>query len=94
MKYQKIPQEVEAIQVTVLIKLSKRQWSQLPEWVQDAYESGNLIICPEYIQIKSMMDNTWANGTSTEFLIREPDGYMYIRGEKRFKELFELVPSQ
>ena len=42
---------VEAIQVAEALKLIKQSWCLLPQWFQDHYEAGNLLIALNEIQI-------------------------------------------
>lgn len=49
--FRKKPVDVEAIAVSEIIALATTNWDGLPQWVQDQYNSGNVIFGNAYLII-------------------------------------------
>ena len=54
MKYRKKPIVIEAMLCSDLIVNARDNWSNLPEWFREAYESGVLVITPDSISILTL----------------------------------------
>ena len=50
----KKPIIIEFIRTSLAISLATNQWKQLPQWLRDAYEKGDVVFTPECVHIKTL----------------------------------------
>ena len=90
MKYRKKPVVIEAEPVATLIRDAKEAWRRLPAWFRSAYENGNLLIGPDFIDIKTL-EGTMRGG-ETDWIIKGVKGELYPCKPDVFAETYE--PAQ
>lgn len=88
-QYRKKPVVIEAELISVIIQAAAKQWDTLPEWVQAAYEEGNIIFCPEEIHIHTIEGTM--TGKPTDYLIRGVAGELYPCKAEIFRATYDAV---
>ena len=89
MKYRKKPVEIEAEQVSMILKDSKEDWKSLPAWVSEAYEKGTLLFLPDSIEVKTLEGTMTAK--NYDMLIRGVEGEIYPCKPGIFLSTYEPV---
>ena len=79
--------EVDAMQVRDLIDAAGVDWSGLPEWVQDAYADGQLVIGSEVVHLKT--SEGIIEGGAGDYLSCAFDGGLQVHKQDQFEANFE-----
>lgn len=74
-QFRKKPVVIEAEKVAVLLGHSAHSWPALPIWFRNAYEAGDLLICPRHIEIKTLEGTMRADWD--DWIIRGVKGELY-----------------
>ncbi|MFZ1988237.1 MAG: hypothetical protein WAW96_00560 [Alphaproteobacteria bacterium] len=53
-RFRKKPIEVEAVEGSVLLRLAKNAWRDLPVWLRRAHDEGKVRFLPHGIEIKTL----------------------------------------
>lgn len=79
-KFRKKPIEVEVIPVSVAIKYAATSCSNLPDWLRDKYDKGQIYFGPNFILISTLegkirgdWDDLIINGVKGEIYPCKPD---------------------
>jgi hypothetical protein len=89
LKWKKKPVEIEAIRTGEAISLAKNDWKALPQWLRDAYERGEIVICPESVSIKTLEGTMVAPVAS--WIIQGVKGELYPCAHDIFLATYERV---
>lgn len=74
-KYRKKPVVIEAVPVIDVLSAASRRWQDLPEWVADAYERGDLVIAAQALHIRTL-EGTMIGGMN-DWLIKGVKNEIY-----------------
>ena len=89
-RYRKRPIVIDAVPVADLLAAALRDWAELPAWVADAYDHGDILFLPGGINV------TTAEGVMVgdrgDWLIRGIKGELYPCKPDIFEATYEAVP--
>lgn len=88
-KFRKKPVEIEAELIAIMLDNAKSDWSQLPDWVKSACESGNLIFGAREVYIKTLEGDM--RGDFNDWLIRGVNGELYPCKPDIFEKTYDVV---
>jgi hypothetical protein len=90
-RYRKKPVEIEAITVEKAHRLAERLWSDLPHWLADAYERGEVLFLnhPKRIEIQTLEGRM--TGDLGDWIIRGVKGELYPCKPDIFEATYEAV---
>lgn len=88
-RFRKLPLEVEAVPASHLIQAAQHMWTDLPEWIRDAYDRGNIIFLPHGIHIHTLEGPLIAN--YDDWIIQGIRGEIYPCRQDIFNESYALI---
>lgn len=89
-KYKKLPVTIEAERVYKLLNLvSNNNWNELPGWVKDNYEKGNIVFLNNSLSIMTLEGRMNAN--YDDYLIKGINGEIYPCKPNIFERTYERV---
>jgi len=74
-KYTKKPVVIDAEKVSVLLKNAEKNWGELPDWVIENYEKGNILFGDKYVVINT--SEGFMRGDYDDFIIQGVKGEIY-----------------
>lgn len=60
LKFRKKPVVVEAVRVADAMVAAAASWSDLPQWLRNAYETGNIVFGSDGIYVQTLEGNMFA----------------------------------
>ena len=88
-KFKKKPIVIEAVRVDDVIKAARFSWKDLPDWVEAAYENGDLIFVSDFIDINT--DEGMMTGRSGDWIVKGVEDEIYpVRGSV-FDSTYEQI---
>jgi hypothetical protein len=75
MRFRKKPVVIEAVLTADVIRWASSEWVSIPQWLKDAYETGGVILCPDYISVRTLEGTMRAE--KTDWIIRGVKGELY-----------------
>ncbi len=91
LKYRKKPVVIEAIPVYQALRLAKHDWYQMPKWLRDAYEKGDIIFVDEYVLIHTLEGTH--RGDNRDYIIQGVKGELYPIKPDIFQQTYEPVDA-
>lgn len=88
-KYRKKPVVVEAEHVYKLLNNATQNWNELPQWVKDNYEKGNIVFLNNCLSIMTLEGRMKAD--YYDYLIQGVNGEIYPCKPDIFEKTYELV---
>ena len=88
-KYRKLPVTIEAEHVYKLLNLASNDWNNLPEWVKENYEKGNIVFLNKSLSIMTLEGRMNAN--YNDYLIKGINGEIYPCKPNIFERTYERV---
>ncbi|GHF92128.1 hypothetical protein [Streptomyces griseosporeus] len=88
-KYKKKPVEIEAMPIGQLLNQAMTDWTALPDWVQQAYGEGKILLSNNHIVISTLEGSMVGN--YTDYLIRGVQGEVYPCKPDIFADTYEEV---
>ena len=89
MRFRKLPVTIDAIQVSHALMLVKDNFSELPQWLQDDYEEGNIIFGSHFVNIPTK--EGLMLGSKDDWIIRGVCGELYPCKPDIFAKTYEQV---
>ena len=89
MKFRKKPVVIEAVPIGMLMDSASGAWRELPSFVSDAYDRGDLLFVYDGIDIKTL--EGWMHGGPADMLIRGVQGELYPCKPEIFYATYEQV---
>ena len=91
--YRKLPVEIEAYSVRMLIDLFKKHFSELPDWVKEAYENLTInTITDDYFYVLTLEGTMIA--TKDDMLIKGVNGEIYPCKIEIFEKTYERIDQE
>ena len=87
--FRKKPVEIQAVRVKDALTAATTTWSDLPRWLVDAYERGNVLFLPHAILIKTLEGEM--RGDRSDWIIQGVQGELYPCKPDIFEATYELV---
>lgn len=88
-KYKKKPIVIEAEHVYKLLNNVAQNWNELPQWVKDNYEKGNIVFLNNCLSIMTLEGRMKAD--YYDYLIQGVNGEIYPCKPDIFEKTYELV---
>lgn len=89
--FRKKPIEVEAVKVSDVLAAASSNWSQLPDFVSDAYEKGKIIFLHDAVLITTLEGHM--RGEQTDWIIKGVRSELYPCKPEIFDATYEPVGS-
>lgn len=86
-KFRKKPVVIEAVKTLDVIVGSARSWSELPEWLKDEYEKGNIVFMAKKVNIKTLEGVMTAD--KDDWIIKCVNGELYPCKPDIFEKTYE-----
>jgi len=74
-KFRKKPVVIEAVTVREIIYAATRSWSELPAWLAEAYEKGDVLLLPDAVEVLTLKGTM--RGGLDDYIIRGVKGELY-----------------
>lgn len=88
-KFRKKPVVIEAVKTCEVIVDAARRWSELPEWLKDEYEKGNIVFMAKKVNIKTLEGVMTAD--KDDWIIKGVNGELYPCKPDIFEKTYEAV---
>jgi hypothetical protein len=88
--YKKKPIVIEAWPSADLIWASGHDWKELPKFIQDEYEKGNIVFYPDHIFIRTLESQSFWSAKE-DIIIKGIQNEMYSCKPDIFKKTYERV---
>ena len=88
-KYRKLPNEIDAIKVSVALQQATDEWKELPDWLQEAYKNGRIMFGVNVIGISTLEGMITAS--YDDWIIRGIEGELYPCKPGIFAATYEAV---
>jgi len=82
----KRPAAVQAIQVVQAVECARARWSDLPQFLIEAYNRGEVIFAPTSVMI--MREQSRATAAPRDWLVCDATGQVDVVSDHLFQELF------
>lgn len=86
MKFRKKPVVIEAVSVNDALLAA---WEDLPDWLEAAYERGEVLFCPTHVEITTLEGTM--KGDRGDWIICGVQGELYPCKPEIFDETYEPV---
>lgn len=90
MKYRKKPVIIEAFEVDELLEMFEKKWSELPQYIVDAYDKGIINSITSNGFFVKTLEGTMA-ATTNDYLVKGVDGEFYPCKKDIFRKTYEMV---
>jgi hypothetical protein len=74
-RFRKKPVEIDALPVAAALHAAAHSWRQLPDWMEKAYDRGEVVFAPEAVLINTMEGQM--RGDLGDWIIRGVKGELY-----------------
>ena len=92
MKFASKKPVIEAERTSLILFNAKNNWKDLPEWIKDSYEKGNIVFLPDSLLIKTSQGDHTAVYSS--WIIKEINGEISVCRDDTFRESYCLVEKK
>ena len=87
--FRKKPVEVQAVACADALRDASKYWWQLPEWLADAYERGQIVFGDKQVHIKTLEGNMTAD--YYDWIIQGVAGEIYPCKPEIFRQTYDHV---
>lgn len=91
MRFRKKPVEIEAVRVADALHAASNSWADLPTWLVDAYERGEVLFLPHCVEIKTLEGTM--TGQRADWIIQGVQSELYPCKPDIFDATYEPVVS-
>lgn len=88
-KYRKKPVVIEAVRTSKVMYAAAKRWQDLPPWISEAYDRGEIIFGSDSVSIKTLEGIMVADPTS--WILKGVKGELYPCADDIFQATYELV---
>ena len=89
-KFRKKPVVIEAVQISK--NMGADNWHELPEWLRDAYEKGDVLFLPNGVQVRTL--EGMMHGDIGSWIIQGVQGELYPCKSTVFDATYEPVEEE
>jgi len=91
LKFRKKPVEIEAIRVRDALYAAAHVWTDLPDWLRQHYEIGNVVFAATFVQIRTL--EGVMTGNFDDWIIRGVEGEAYPCKPNIFEATYEPIEN-
>lgn len=89
--FRRKPLEIEAIRVRDALRAARFQWGELPDWLVEAYNQGDVIFAASFVSILTL--EGWYDYSLDYWLIRGVQGELYGCRDDVFQLTYEPIET-
>ena len=92
MKFRKKPVVIEAVRCSDVLYMAKVSWSNMPSWINVAYENGDILFLPDEVNIATLEGIRVA--LRGDWIIQGVKGELYPCKPDIFEATYEAVHEE